>query len=153
MADRLEQVLQTTRLPVSETVPLIAELLAIPLPATRYEPLTLSLQQRRQQTYDLLVTWLLEEAERQPVLIVWEDLHWADPSTLELLGVLIDQMPTVPMLQVLTCRPEFTPPWPMRSHLTSIDCPYCRMGRSTPALCYDDLSGRINFDRVHGYQS
>jgi class 3 adenylate cyclase len=120
MADRLEQVLHTTRWPLAEAVPLIAELLALSLPPARYEPLRLSPQQRRQQTYDLLVAWLLEEAECQPVLIVWEDLHWADPSTLELLGVLIEQTPTVPMLQLLTCRPEFTSPWPSRSHLTSI---------------------------------
>ena len=59
----------------------------------------------------------LEEAERQPLLTVWEDVHWADPSTLDLLGQLIDQAPTVPLLIVLTFRPEFTPPWPARSHV------------------------------------
>jgi predicted ATPase len=51
---------------------------------------------------------------------VWEDLHWADPTTLELLGLVIDQAPTVPMLHVLTSRPTFSPPWPPRSHLTSL---------------------------------
>jgi predicted ATPase len=50
--------------------------------------------------------------------VAWEDLHWADPSTLEMLGLVLEQTPTVPMLHVLTFRPEFTPPWPMRSHLT-----------------------------------
>ena len=68
----------------------------------------------------LLVAWMLEEAERQPLLSVWEDLHWADPSTLELLGLFIDQAATVPMMNVLTYRPEFAPPWPMGSHLTLI---------------------------------
>ena len=63
---------------------------------------------------------MLEEAERQPVLVAWEDLHWADPSTLEMLGLVLEQTPTVPMLHVLTYRPEFTPPWPTRSHLTPI---------------------------------
>jgi predicted ATPase len=62
----------------------------------------------------------MAEAEQQPVLALWEDLHWADPSTLELLGLLVDQAPTVPMLHVLTFRPEFMPPWPARSHLTPI---------------------------------
>src|SRR5262249_41908980 len=58
------------------------------------------------------------EAERQPVLAVWEDLHWADPSTLEMLALVLEQTPTVPVLTVLTFRPDFVPPWPRRSHLT-----------------------------------
>jgi predicted ATPase len=69
---------------------------------------------------DALVAWLVEVAERQPVLTVWEDLHWADPSSLELLGLVIDQTPTTPMLSVLTYRPDFQPPWPMRSHMTPL---------------------------------
>jgi predicted ATPase len=64
--------------------------------------------------------WLLELAERTPVLHVWEDLHWADPTTLELLGLYIEQSPTVSMLNVLTYRPEFVPPWAMHSHMTPI---------------------------------
>ena len=73
-----------------------------------------------QQTHDLLVAWLIEEAERQPVQVTWEDVHWADPSTLEVLGLVIEQAPTVRMLNLLTYRPEFQPPWPMRSHMTPL---------------------------------
>ena len=101
-------------------MPLLASLLSLPLPEGRYAALSLSPQQQRQQTQDVLVAWLLEEAERHPVLAVWEDLHWADPSTLETLGLLVDQAPTATMLHVLTFRPEFAPPWPPRSHLTLI---------------------------------
>src|SRR4029453_8527908 len=64
--------------------------------------------------------WMMSEAERQPVLVAWEDLHWADPTTLEYLGLLVEQAPTVPMLHVLTYRPEFSPPWPQRSHITPL---------------------------------
>jgi predicted ATPase len=117
---KLEQGLQRHRLPLAEMVPLFTALLSIPLPDGRYPALTLAPQRQRQQTQDALVGWLMAEAERQPVLAVWEDLHWADPSTLELLRLLVDQAPTVPMLHVLTFRPEFTPPWPARSHLTPI---------------------------------
>ena len=117
---KLEQALQTLRLPLHEVVPLMAALLAVPLPDGRYPPLHVTPLQQRQQTYDALVAWMLEEAERQPVLMVWEDLHWADPSTLELLGLYIDQAPTVPMLHLLTFRPEFVPPWPTRSHMTPL---------------------------------
>ena len=51
-------------------------------------------------------------AEQQPVLAVWEDLHWADPSTLEFLSLVLDQVPTARMLTLLTCRPEFLLPGP-----------------------------------------
>jgi predicted ATPase len=117
---KLERVLQGCRLPLPETVPLFASLLSLPLPEDRYPALGLTSQQQRQQTHDVVVALFLEEAERQPVLTVWEDLHWADPSTLELLGLLIEQTPTAPMLHVLTSRPEFEPSWPMHTHLTPI---------------------------------
>jgi predicted ATPase/class 3 adenylate cyclase len=117
---RLERGLQTCRLPREEVVPLFGALLAVPLPAECYPARNLSPQQQRQQTLDALVAWLLEEAARQPVLAVWEDLHWADPTTLDLLELLVEQTPTAAMLHVLTFRPEFAPPWPARSHLTPI---------------------------------
>jgi class 3 adenylate cyclase/predicted ATPase len=117
---KLEQGLRGTSLPLEEAIPLLASLLSLPLPEGRYPALSLSSQQQRQQTQDVLVAWLLEEAERQAVLAVWEDLHWADPSTLETLELFVDQAPTSTMLHVLTFRPEFEPPWPMRSHLTPI---------------------------------
>jgi hypothetical protein len=78
--------------------------------------LTLTPQQQKQQTLDTLVAWLETEAERQPVLVAWEDLHWADPTTLEVLGLLVEQAPTVPMLHVLTYRPAFPPLAPALPH-------------------------------------
>jgi class 3 adenylate cyclase/predicted ATPase len=117
---KLEQVLQPFGLQRDEAVPLLATLLSLPLPEDRYPALSLSPQQQRQQTQDVLVAWLLEEAERQPLLVVWEDLHWADPSTLELLGLFIDQVPTVSMLHILVYRPAFVPPWPLQSHMTPL---------------------------------
>jgi class 3 adenylate cyclase/tetratricopeptide (TPR) repeat protein len=117
--NKLEQGLRTYSLPLEEVIPLFAALLSVPL-LERYLPLNLTPQQQRQQTQEALVAWMLEEAERQPVLAVWEDLHWIDPSTLELLNLLIDQTPTVSMLSVLTFRPDFVPPWTTRSHMTPI---------------------------------
>jgi class 3 adenylate cyclase/predicted ATPase len=117
---KLEAGLRLYNLPVAEVVPLLAGLLSVPLPVERYAPLTLTLQQQKQQTLDVLTAWMMAEAERQPVLVAWEDLHWADPTTLEVLGLVIEQAPTVPMLHVLTYRPEFSPPWPHRSHLTPL---------------------------------
>jgi class 3 adenylate cyclase/predicted ATPase len=117
---KLEQGLPRGGLPLEEVVPLFAALLSVPVPEERYPTPGLTPQQRRQQTQDALVAWWLAEAERQPVLVVWEDLHWADPSTVELLGLFVDQAPTAAMLHVLTYRPDFAPPWPARSHLTPI---------------------------------
>jgi hypothetical protein len=115
----LEQALQTSRLPLEEVTPLFAALLSLPHPA-QYPPLNLAPQRQRQKTHDALVAWLLEQTEQQPVLVVWEDLHWADPSTLELLGLVIAQAPTACMLTLVTARPEFWPPWASRSHLTQL---------------------------------
>jgi len=118
--DKLERTLRTYRLPLEEVVPLFAALLSVPLPEERYAAVRLTPQQQKQQTHDALVAWMLEEAERQPVLVVWEDLHWADPSTLENLGLLLDQSRTSAILNLLTFRPEFVPPWPSRSHMTPL---------------------------------
>jgi hypothetical protein len=105
----LEQAVQTAGLPLAEVVPLVAALLSLPVPE-HYPPLTVSPQRQEQQTQEALVAWLLAEAAQQPVLAIWEDLHWADPSTLELLGLLLDHVPTARLLLVLTARPEFRPP-------------------------------------------
>src|SRR4029450_13776171 len=122
-----ERVLRTYRLPLEEVVPLFAALLSVPVPE-RYPPLNLTPQRQRQKTHEALMAWLLEEAERQPVLAVWEDLHWADPSpravlwgwedlpwadpsTRDVLSLLLDQVSTARMLTLLACRPEFRAPW------------------------------------------
>jgi class 3 adenylate cyclase/tetratricopeptide (TPR) repeat protein len=117
--DKLERALQGLRLR-EEVIPLLVALLSVPLPEGRHPALTLTAQQQRQQTLDALVAWLVAEAERRPVLAVYEDVHWADPSTLELLGILVEQSPTVPMLHALVFRPDFVPPWPPRSHMTPL---------------------------------
>src|ERR1700720_291244 len=107
-------------LPLAESVRLFADLMSVPVPEDRYPRLAMTAQQQRDATLDAIVAWLIELAERTPVLMAWEDLHWADPTTLETLGMLIEQPPTAAMLVVATYRPELTPPWPQRSHLTPI---------------------------------
>ncbi len=116
----LERAIATQGGRLEELVPIYADLLSLPLPESRYRPIALSPRQQREATLDAVVSWLLDEAERNTVLLVWEDLHWADPTTLELLGLCMEQSPTVPMLNVLTYRPEFVPPWSMRTHMNPI---------------------------------
>src|ERR1700724_311994 len=111
-----ESALAPYRLPREEAVPLFASLLSLPLDDA-YPRLDLTQEQLKEHTADTIVALTLAEAERRPLLEVWEDVHWADPSTLDLLGQLIDQAPTVPLLIVLTYRTEFVPPWPARSRV------------------------------------
>lgn len=118
--EKLENTFAQFKFLHSEAVPLFAALLSLELPEGRYPRLSLSPQQQRQMTLDAVTGWLFEEAERRPVLQVWEDLHWADPSTLELLSIYIEQSPTAALLNVLTFRPDFAAPWPQRSHMTPI---------------------------------
>ena len=105
---KLEQTLSQYRLPLEESVPLFAPLLSLPLPEDRYPPLNLSPQRQRQKTLETIVAILLELAEHQPVLFIVEDLHWTDPTTLELLNLVIEQTPTASLLMLLTCRPTFS---------------------------------------------
>ena len=115
----LETTLATSGLALPEVVPWLAALLSLPLPA-QYPALTLTPQQRRQKTLETLLAWLYAEARRQPVLVIVEDLHWIDPSTLELLSLLIDQVASARLCLMLTARPEFRPPWSMVAHLTAL---------------------------------
>jgi class 3 adenylate cyclase/predicted ATPase len=117
---KLEQALTALRLVPAEAVPLLAPLFALPLPAERYPPLPLSPQRQRQQTLATLCTLVLELAAQQPLLLVVEDLHWTDPSTLEWLTLLIEQVPTARICLLLTSRPGFQPPWSSRSYLTQL---------------------------------
>jgi class 3 adenylate cyclase/tetratricopeptide (TPR) repeat protein/ABC-type transport system involved in cytochrome c biogenesis ATPase subunit len=99
-----------------EAVDLIAGLLS--LPARRPVP-ELSPQQRKERTLAALLAQLDGLAREQPVLMLFEDLHWIDPTSLELLTAIVDRVPRLPMLLLATARPEFTPPWPSQAHVTA----------------------------------
>src|SRR5262245_32600142 len=114
---KLQQVLTHYHFPQGDTLPLLAALLSLPHPEGA-PPLTLSPQKQKQKTQEALVAWIIEEAEQAAVFCTWEDLHWADPSTLEVLTLFLDQVPTTRVLALLTSRPDFLSPWRPRSHLT-----------------------------------
>ena len=134
---QLEAFLSPYPLALDEVVPLLAELLALPLPAEHYPPQALTPEQQRHKTLAALLALVGAMAERQPVLVMVEDLHWVDPSTLELLGLLIDQVPTTRLYIVLTCRPTFEPPWGFRTHLTRLT-----LNRLTPPQA-EEMMGRM----------
>jgi len=116
---QLETRLELAGLKPAEALPLIAPLLNLPLPA-KYPPPPLSPEQQRRRLLATLVEWALGAARAQSIVIAIEDLHWADPSTLELIQLLVEQGATAPLLLLYTARPEFHAQWPLRAHHTQI---------------------------------
>ena len=102
-----------------ETVALLAEWLELPEGAG-YVPLAINPDVKRRKTLETLAAWNLKLAELQPMVVLVEDLHWCDPSSLELLGRFVAQSATARVLLVGTARPEFTSPWPARSNLQTL---------------------------------
>lgn len=115
----LERSLEPSGMRFEQAVPLIAELLGLPIP-DRYPPLNLPAAEKRKRLLACLAGWVFGATRSQPLVIVLEDLHWVDPSTLELLQTLVEQGATAPLLLLCTARPEFKPPWPSRAHHTQI---------------------------------
>jgi class 3 adenylate cyclase/predicted ATPase len=116
--DKLEAVLAQTSTSIQDTA-LFAEMLSLPN-VGRYPALELPPQQRRQRTLEALTTQLTELASRRPVLEIFEDVHWIDPTSLEALGLTVDRVKTLPVLLIVTFRPEFVAPWVGQSHVTSL---------------------------------
>ena len=111
----LERALDLAGLKPRDAVPLVAPILSLPVPK-RYPPLLLSPEQQRRKVLATLAAWLFGLARVQPVVLVVEDVHWVDPSTLELLGLFVEQGATAAVLLMYTARPEFRLPWPLRAH-------------------------------------
>ncbi len=82
--------------------------------------LNLSPQRKREKLFEALLDQLEAEARHRPVLMVFEDAHWIDPTSRELLDLTIDRVRRLPVLLAITFRPEFQPPWAGRSHVTSL---------------------------------
>jgi predicted ATPase len=100
-----------------DAAPLIADLLSVPS-GNRYPALELTPQKRKEKTYAALLAQLKGLAACEPVLMVFEDVHWIDPTSLELLDLIVDRVPTLPILLVITFRSEFAPSWIGRPHVT-----------------------------------
>jgi class 3 adenylate cyclase/predicted ATPase len=116
--DKLDAVLaQTSTSP--EDAALFAEMLSLPNDG-RYPALALSPEQRRQRTLEALTAQVARLASRQPVLMIFEDAHWTDPTSLEAFGRTVDRIKTLPVLLIVTFRPEFNPPWVGQSRVTSV---------------------------------
>ncbi|MGZ5874995.1 MAG: adenylate/guanylate cyclase domain-containing protein [Bradyrhizobium sp.] len=97
----------------------LANLLSLPTD-DRYRVPEMSPQKRREMTLAALLAQFEGLAARQPVFVIFEDVHWADPTSLELLTVTLERVPRLRVLLLITARPEFTPPWPGHAHVTTV---------------------------------
>jgi class 3 adenylate cyclase/predicted ATPase len=100
-----------------DDIALLSELLSLPSSAA---DLDLSPQRKREKLFEAMLTQLEAEARHRPVLMVFEDAHWIDPTSRELLDLTVDRVRHLPVLLAITFRPEFQPPWSGRAHVTSL---------------------------------
>jgi class 3 adenylate cyclase/tetratricopeptide (TPR) repeat protein len=116
--DKLDAVLAQTSARMEDAA-LFAEMLSLPNDG-RYPAIDLAPEQRRQRTLEALTTQVAKLGSQRPVLMIFEDAHWTDPTSLEVFGRTVDQIKTLPALLIVTFRPEFNAPWAGRSHVTSV---------------------------------
>ncbi|MBV9531274.1 MAG: AAA family ATPase, partial [Bradyrhizobium sp.] len=116
--DKLDSVLADTSTTTQDAA-LFAEMLSLPNDG-RYPALDLTPQQRRQRTLEALTSQLAELARRNPVLMIFEDTHWVDPTSMEVLGRVVNGITTLRVLLIVIFRPEFNAPWMGQSHVTSL---------------------------------
>ena len=122
----------------AEEIGFIAERLSIPT-GDKYPLPDLTPQRRKEKTFEALLAQMARLAARQPVLILFEDAHWIDPTSLELLTLTVARASTLPLLLLVTARPEFTPPWPAEAHVTTL--PLARLGRRDGATLVERSAG------------
>ena len=135
---KLEAVLKETERPFEQSVALLGDLMSLPV-SERYPPLNMTPQRQLEDTFATLVEQASAFAEQAPVLMIFEDLHWADPTSLDLLGSLITMTADHPILMLLTFRPSFVPPWPGDAHVTALTLN--RLGRAQGTELVAHLSG------------
>jgi len=135
----LERALEHVGFPLEEFVPLFAALLSLPHDG-RYPP-PMTPQRQKQKTFEAIVAWLLKLAQECPTSVVIEDVHWADPSTLELLNLLIDQVSHSRLYVVVIFRTEFLPPWRSQPNITSITLG--RLSRAATESMIERVAGKI----------
>jgi predicted ATPase/class 3 adenylate cyclase len=116
---KLEAVLTRATKETSEAVPLLADLLSVST-GDRYPPLNLTPQKGKEKTLRAQLAQVEGLAAQQPVVMVWEDVHWSDPTTRESLDLLVDRVSTLRVLVIMTFRPEFAPPWVGRPNVTML---------------------------------
>ena len=135
--DKLDALLAQSFTP-SQDAALLAEMLSLPNDG-RYPTLELAPQQRRQKTLEALTAQVEALWRSNPILMLFEDVHWIDPTSLEALGRTVDRLRILGVLLIITCRPEFDPPWIARSNVTALNLN--RLGEREIAALIDGVTG------------
>ena len=135
--DKLDALLAQTSTSKQDAA-LFAEMLSLPNDG-RYPALELAPQQRRQKTLEALTAQLVGLASQQPVLMIFEDAHWTDPTSLEAFGRAVDRIKALPALLIVTFRPEFSAPWVGQPHVASLTLN--RLGERDAATIIERLVG------------
>ena len=134
----LESTLGLIGLHPAEYAPLIAPLVDVPLPEGLMAKLAPEELRRRQLA--ALVAWILASARSQAIALAFEDLHWADPTTLDLMGALAERGAQAPLFIIATARPEFRAPWSLRPHHSLIAL--APLNRAQVARMVGEISSR-----------
>jgi class 3 adenylate cyclase len=134
--DKLERLLDGWTGGTQAVAPLFAALLSIS-PAGRYPPLRLTPQRQKESTLEAFVDLLARLAAQQPVLMTIDDVHWLDPTSLELLDLVVPRVKDLSVLLIIAFRPEFAPPWSGYAHVSTL--PLARLGRQQSS----DLAARV----------
>ena len=135
--DKLDALLAQTSTSAQDAA-LFAEMLSLANDG-RYPALDLAPQQRRQKTLEALTAQLVGLASQQPLLMIFEDAHWTDPTSLEAFGRAVDRIKALPALLIVTFRPEFNAPWVGQSHVMSLTL--SRLGEREAATIIERLVG------------
>ena len=141
--DKLDALLALSFTPPQDMM-LFVEMLSLPNDG-RYPTLDLSPQQRRQRTLEALTTQVEIPSRSKPVLMIFEDAHWADPTSVEALGRTLDWLRTLGVLLIITYRPEFVPPWIGRPHVTALSLN--RLGEREIAALIDRVTGNSSLPK------
>jgi len=117
--DKLDSILAELDLPAAQHAAILAKLLSVPIDG-RYPELKSDHEGLKPRTFNTMLAIIQAMAARKPVLLVAEDLHWIDPSTLEFMDLLIEELRPCPVLILATARPEFDNPWSGHVHVTTL---------------------------------
>ena len=155
--DKLDALLALSFTPAQDAA-LFAEMLSLPNDG-RYPTLDLSPQQRRQRTLEALTAQVEVLSRSNPVLMIFEDAHWIDPTSLEALGLTVERLRTLSVLLIITYRPEFEPPWIGRPYVTALSLN--RLGERDIAAMIERVTGnkslsvehQTRYYRAHGWHS
>jgi class 3 adenylate cyclase/predicted ATPase len=153
--DKLERLIARTGLESSEVAPYLASMLAIPTEG-RYPPLDIAPSELKERTIAALIALVVGLTRDAPLLALFEDAHWIDPTSLDLLGRTIERLRNLRVLTVITFRPEFTPPWVGRANVTVLSLNRFRRsqavamidritsGKPLPAIVLDQIVAKTD---------